>query len=506
VIGSLAIFDYDNDGFLDVYFLNGGSLPEPRQPLENAEESTPRNRLYRNKGNWVFEDVTNQCGLGDAQYGMGVVAGDIDNDGDVDVFVSNFGENRFFVNQGDGTFGDATNESGLDTGRRFGAGNALLDFDLDGDLDLFTASYVKFDMGRHRVRMIKGYEFAIGPKDFEPGNHFLFRNEGNGHFTDVTNEAGLASLKSPGMGVLSADFDEDGDMDLFVANDQSANFLLWNNGAGTFHDGALEGGVAFDRHGKANGNMGIEYADLNGDGRLDFFTTTYQEEMPVYYECIAPGLYQDMTNVAKIDPRLTPHVTWGIGAIDFDWDQDLDLFVSCGHFLENLHHIDDRTQVKVANVLLSNSGKGRFTNVSHQAGSALTVVESSRGAAFDDLDNDGDVDMVVLNTNARPTLGRTQVLVPHGRLIVRLVGTKSNRDAIGSTVTLRTKNGNQQKQVVIAGRGYESHFGTRLTFGLGESEADQLVVKWPSGVTEVIAPKGHDVLLIEGYSSTIEQP
>lgn len=489
VLGSLALFDYDNDGLIDIYFVNGAALPSTK--TKAIATSQPTNRLYRNLGGFRFADVTVQSGLGDLSYGMGVVVGDVDEDGDADVFLSNFGRDRFYLNQADGTFTEAAQACGFSAPARFGAGNSLFDMDLDGDLDLYCATYVEFDFSKHRTRTIAGKEFNTGPNDYPPAADFLYRNNGDGSFTDVSSVAGIDAIRSPGMGVLAADFDDDGDMDVFVANDQQPNFL-WINEAGKFHDEALVAGVAFDRNGKANGNMGVEYADLNGDGRLDLVTTTYQDEMPVYYEALDAGLFTDSTNLAKIDLTLNPHVKWGVGACDFDNDGDNDLFIACGHFLDNIRAIDDRTDVKVKNYLLTNNGNGVFRNVTATAGSAMQVIESSRGAAFDDLDNDGDLDMVVLNINAEATLARNDLPFATTRsLSVRLIGTHNNRDAVGSKVSLRAAPLSRSLcQVVLAGRGYESHYGSRLHFGLGAVSQTSTVlspmiqVTWPTGQTE----------------------
>ncbi|MCY2980865.1 MAG: CRTAC1 family protein [Planctomycetota bacterium] len=495
VIGSLALFDYDNDGLIDIYFVDGAALPGSNL------DYVPSNRLYRNLGNWRFVDVTKESGLGDRGYGMGVVVGDYDQDGDADVFVSNFGHNAFYVNQGDGTFLEQSKTCGIWGPMRVGAGNSFFDMDNDGDLDLYGASYVHFQFDEHKVRIINGYEFHTGPNDYRPAADFLYRNDGDGKFTDVSESSGITKQIAPGMGVLAADFDDDNDIDLFVANDQQPNFLLTNDGTGRFQFDELLAGVAFDRTGKANGNMGVEYADLDGDLQLDLITTTYQEEMPVYYRRNQPGLFTDATNLARLDTTLTAHVTWGVGAVDFDNDGDRDLFFACGHFLDNIRFIDDRTSVKVANYLLVNDGKGRFRNASKEAGSALQVIESSRGAGFDDLDNDGDVDFVIVNVNAAPSLGRTDSNTGNDRLSLRLIGTTGNRDAVGSTVWVTTVSGKKQVQATIAGRGYESHYGSRLYFGSGDDKMATIEVKWPSGLVETFARHGDSMVLIEGQSS-----
>ncbi len=497
VLGALALFDYDGDGFIDLYFVNGAAL------RGSNLASKPRNRLYRNHGDWTFTDVTDESGLGDGQYGMGVVVGDYDQDGDPDVFLSNFGKDTFYINQGDGTFTESAERCGFSAAPRFGAGNSFFDLEGDGDLDLYCASYVEFDYADHKVRTIAGYQFHTGPNDYAPAADLLYRNEGDGTFTDISLSSGVGRLKSPGMGVLAADFDQDGQVDLFVANDQQPNYLLMNDGQGRFEDMGLISGVAFDRFGHANGNMGVEYADLDGDGLLDLISTTYQEEMPVYYQAIEPGLYSDSTNIARIDPTLLAHVNWGIGAVDFDNDGDRDLFLACGHFLDNIRFIDDRTDVKVSNYLLANDGRGRFTNVSSSAGSAVRKIESSRAAGFDDLDNDGDVDLVVLNANASPTIGRTELKgEENGSVVVTLVGTRSNRDALGSRVVAIADSGPPQVQATFSGRGYESYYGRRLVFGLGKSKAVTLEVTWPDGQVEIFKCTHPTMTLVEGHGRT----
>jgi len=498
VIGSLALFDYDNDGRIDIYFINESALPG-----SNLDD-VPRNRLYRNLGDWRFADVTDSSGLGDTGYGMGVVVGDYDQDGDADVSISNFGCNAFYVNQGDGTFREDGVASQLTGPSRVGAGNSFFDMDNDGDLDLYCASYVHFRFEDHRVRTINGHEFNTGPNDYPPAADFLYRNEGDGTFKDVSEESGITLQVAPGMGVLAADLDSDGDVDVFVANDQKANYLLTNDGNGHFQFDELLAGVAFDRTGKANGNMGVEYADVDGDLRLDLLTTTYQQEMPVYYRCINNGIFSDETNLARIDTTLTAHVTWGIGAVDFDNDGDRDLFFACGHFLDNIRFIDDRTAVKVANYLLANDGSGHFTNVTSKSGSAMRVVESSRGAGFDDLDNDGDVDFVVLNVNAAPSLGKTVTNKQNDSISLTLIGTKSNRDAIGSKIFVTSASGKRQMQVAVAGRGYESSYGSRMYFG-SKDRIEWIELVWPGGLREKFARTSDWMHLVEGTGTPIDQ-
>lgn len=502
VFGGLASFDYDGDGLVDLYVVSGVPLKG------NPSPKRPSNRLYRNLGGWKFQDVTESAGLLEEQYGMGVVVADYNEDGQPDLFLSNFGRDALYRNNGDGSFEEVSLSSGLSTAPRFGAGSAFLDMDGDGDLDLYTASYVEFDYQDHRTRTIAGVEFHVGPNDFSPAADRLYRNNGSGQFEEVSEAAGLSELRAPGMAVLAADFDRDGDVDIFVANDQQPNFLLSNDGTGKFEDDGWLAGVAVDRVGKMNGNMGVEYADIDGNGCLDVLTTTYQEEMPVLYLADTPGLFRDATNVARIDPTLTAHVSWGVGAVDFDHDGDRDIFLSCGHFLDNIQYIDDRTSVRTPNYLMANDGRGRFSRVS--LGSNLKeTAKSSRGAVFDDLDNDGDLDVVVLNANDLLTLLRTNVPGERHWRQIRLIGTASNRDALGAFITVSSPRKNpssdgdgqqtiEQVHELYTGRGYESYYGSRVHFGAKNRFDRRIRVQWPSGETEEFESESNQPVLVQG--------
>lgn len=483
----LALLDYDGDGFTDIYFANGTPLPG------NPAEGDGGNALYRNNGDWTFTDVTHSAFADDGEYGLGVVAGDYDNDGDPDLYVSNYGKNTLLANNGDGTFTDITLFSETAGDQRFSAGASFLDMDGDGDLDLYVANYQNFHFDQHIVRKIGGYQFHPGPHDYPPEPDNLFRNNGDGTFLDVSETSGIASVASTGMGVASFDVDDDGDYDVLVANDSRPNFVFLNDGHGNFSESALLSGLAYDRASRANGNMGIEVGDVDRDGQLDVVTTTYQDEMPVLYRNLGSGLFDDLTNRSGIDRSLLAHVNWGVGLVDFDNDMDLDLFIACGHFMDNIRFIDDRTGMKVANYLLANDGKGYFSN--HTAGSGLDTQasESSRGAAFDDLDNDGRIDVIVQNFNSPPSL--FQNVSPAGQsLAIRLVGTDSNRDAAGAMVHV-TSEGRMQSQAVLLGRGYQSHYGQILHFGIAKAVIDQVDVHWPSGKTSRIRKPNSDQVL-----------
>jgi hypothetical protein len=493
IVCGLALFDYDNDGWIDIYFLNGAPL------LGTQMEKAPTHALYRNNGDFTFTDVTQAAGVAETGYGLGVVAGDYDQDGDWDLYITQFGQNVLYNNQGDGTFRRATAEAKLVMPDKMGAGCSFVDMDGDGDLDLYAASYVKFTYDKHITRMIGKYQFHPGPTDYPPSPDALFRNDGDGTFTDVSQPSGIADVVTTSMGTIAYDVDDDGDNDIVVANDQMANSMFINDGKGKFSEEAILSGMALDRLGKANGNMGIECGDVDGDGLVDLFTTTYQDEMPVLYKNLGGPLFMDITNIARIDTSLFPHVTWGCGLVDFDNDTDRDLYIACGHFMDNVQFIDDRTAVKVRNYLLQNDGKGKFTNVTNSAGSGLALVESSRGAAFDDLDNDGDIDVVVINANGRPNILRNDTPATNPSLRMRLIGKNANRMGIGAKVTLTTDSG-AQVGYVVAGRGYQSHYGTDLHFGLGTSSPLTCTVRWGAGKEEVfdLRSASKTLTLVEG--------
>lgn len=476
VVGGFATLDFDDDGFVDIFFVNGMPLGGDG----NAKPTYPA--LYRNNGDFTFSDVTQQAGIGKSSYGMGAVAADYDEDGDTDLYVSNFGKNFLYQNNGDGTFTDVTEVARVALPEKVGAGCAFLDIENDGDLDLYVGSYVQFSLDKHVPKMIGKYGFHPGPTDFPPSPDALFRNDGDGTFTDISASAGILSQASYSMGVIAFDADEDSDIDIFMGNDQRPNTLWINDGKGNFVDQALIAGVAFDRMGKADGNMAVEIGDVNGDGLLDILTTTYQDEMPVLYKNMGNGQFLDQTNVFQIDRRLLPHVKWGCGLFDFDHDSDLDIFIACGHFMDNIQYIDDRTTVKVRDFLLENRS-GKFVNVTGNAGSGLEIVESSRGAAFDDFDNDGDIDIVVLNANARPSVLRNDSNVHSRGLAIRLIGVRSNRSALGAKIQIISASKTQVRQLV-AGRGYQSQYAAVQHVGLANDALDHLLVTWPSGISE----------------------
>ncbi len=472
VAAGLALFDYNGDGLIDVYFLNGA-------PLKGTVlDKPPRNALYRNNGDWTFTDVTESAGVGDLGFGLGTTVGDYDNDGDADLFVNNFGPNVLYRNEGDGTFADVTRQAGVAGGDKVGAGACFFDIEADGDLDLYAANYVEFTYDTHVPSTVDGYRWHIGPRAYPPVPDTLYRNNGDGTFTDVSDASGIGAAAGTGMGLVNGDFDDDGDTDIFVCNDVRCNFLFQNDGKGKFKEVGLMAGVAYNLNGHENASMGVDCADYDNDGLLDLFMTDYQGELPVLYRNLGGGIFEDATLRAGAGSGVRPHVNWGTGFADFDNDGDRDIFIACGHTDDNVDFRDDSTSYRVANILLMNKGEGQFVNVAGLCGDGLAVVESSRGAGFDDLDNDGDIDAIVLNAQAQPTILRNESPVDNHWLDLRLRGVKSNRDAVGARVTVVAGDLTQVAEV-HGGRGYQGYHGSRLHFGLGgRDRVDRVEVRW----------------------------
>ncbi len=494
VSGGLALFDYDGDGFIDIYFLNGA-------PLKGAVlDPPPRNALYRNNGDWTFTDVSDRAGVGDLGFGLGVTAGDYDNDGDPDLYVNNYGPNVLYRNNGDGSFTDVTDAAGVGCGDQVGAGTCFLDMDNDGDLDLYVANYVVFSYETHVPITVDGYRWHVGPRAYPAAVDNLYRNNGDGTFTDVTELSGIGSVAGTGMGVVAGDFDDDGDSDLFVCNDIKGNFFFQNDGQGKFEEIGLIAGVAYDLYGRENASMGVDCGDFDNDGHLDLFMTDYQGESPILYRNLGDCFFEDVTLVAGVGQGAFPHVNWGTGMIDFDNDGDRDLFIACGHTDDNADFRDDSTKYRVANIVMMNTGDGKFVNVSDRCGDGVEPVESSRGAGFDDLDNDGDIDVVILNSQAGPTILRNESTPPNHWLEIELRGTSANRDAVGARVAVVADDLTQIAEV-HGGRSYQGHHGSRLHFGLGNRDRiDRVEVRWPGAPSETFEGIDIDglVTLVQG--------
>ncbi|MDH7501997.1 MAG: CRTAC1 family protein [Verrucomicrobiota bacterium] len=489
VCAGMATFDYNGDGLIDIFFLNGA-------PLRGTKcEVPPTPRLYRNEGNWKFTDVTRESGLAVTCYGLGVAVGDYNNDGHPDLYLNNFGTNLLFRNNGDGTFTDVTRQAGVSDTNHVGAGACFLDMDGDGDLDLFVSHYIDFTYERHHVARFNGYPAYVGPLDYPTTPNRLYRNNGDGTFTDVSEESGIAAHKGAGMGMVCGDLDGDGDTDIVVGNDETGDFLFLNDGKGRFEEVGLFSGIAYNFNGKAHGTMGIDCGDYNNDGWLDLFATSYQQETATLFRNLGKGLFEDATARTGAGEGTLPFVTWGCAIVDLDNDGDRDLFIAAGHLHDNVELFDTTTTYHARNIVQMNLGNGRFVNVSDRCGDGLAVKLSSRGAAFDDLDNDGDIDVVILNSRLEPTILRNDSPPGNHWLEVRLRGVKTNRDGVGARVTV-VSGDLKLVDEVHSGRSYQSHFGSRLHFGLGPRDRiDRVEVQWVGGSRQVIGHPGVDRLI-----------
>jgi hypothetical protein len=492
VVAGLALFDYDNDGLVDIYFLNGAPTPGSRFDVP------PHHELWRNLGGFRFADVTDEAGVGDTGYGLGVVSGDYDNDGDQDLYVSNFGPSVLYRNNGDGTFTSVTEAAGV-ARSLCGAGAAFLDIEGDGDLDLYAGNYVDFAYERNVVERIGDRAYSAGPLAYRSQPDLLFRNNGDGTFTDSSQECGIAETPNATMGLIAADYDGDGDSDIFVCCDNAANQLWRNDGRGRFEEFGFAAGVAFDLDGGTNGNMGVTCEDYDNDGRLDFYVTTFSGELSALYRNTGGGFFTDMARPSQSAASTISHAKWGTTLADFDHDGDRDLFVACGHFWIDARYVDDRTDVKVPNAMLENLGSGKFRDISRQCGDGLGIVASSKGAGFDDLDNDGDLDVVILNANDKPSILRSDLNSPRRSLQIVLRGRTASREGVGARVKV-VAGPREQISEVHRGQGYQSGYGNRLHFGLGEERVTRIEVRWIGGGTDVIEnpPEAAWLLIDEG--------
>ena len=479
-----AALDYDSDGFLDLFVVNGTTL----EGFPKGKE--PTSRLYRNRGDGTFEDTTARAGLALTGWGQGACAGDYDNDGHEDLFVTFWGRNRLFRNRGNGTFQETTAPAGLDTTRtRWGAGCAFLDYDRDGRLDLFAANYIDLDLATAPVPesglcRYKGVPVACGPPGLPGGRNVLYRNAGDGRFVDVSEPTGITkAMGTYGLGVSTLDFDDDGWVDIYVANDSSPSAMYRNNRDGTFTDIGVDAGCAYSQDGKPQAGMGVAVGDYNRDGRMDVFKTNFAGDTSTLYANAGRGMCEDRTFASGVG-RNTRWLGWGVGFVDLDLDGWLDLFLVNGHVYPEVARLKTEAGYKQRKVVYRNRGDGRFDDITEQLGAPVTTPKAGRGAVFADFDNDGDVDVFVNNVNDTPDLYRLDLAQPRHWLTVRLVGTASNRSAIGARVRA-TSGDSTQVQEVRGGGSYYAQNDLRVHFGLGgAARVDRLEVRWPNGLEE----------------------
>jgi hypothetical protein len=422
------------------------------------------------------------------------------------VFLNNFGANVLYRNNGNGSFSDVTQFAGVTGAGQVGAGACFLDMEGDGDLDLYVANYLEFSYDRHKTAQMGGHVIYQAPVHYRPLADQLYRNNGDGSFSDVSQSAGIAAHAGWGMGIVCADYDGDGDTDIFIGNDVAENFLFKNNGQGVFAEVGLMTGTAFTVDGSPSASMGVDCADYDNDGLLDFKVTSYQQELTTLYQNLGDDFFDDVTQKTGAGSGTLTAVTWGVGLVDFDNDADRDLFIACGHLQDNVDKYDDVTRYLQRNILLSNTGQGRFRDVSRTSGSGMDVRLSSRAAGFDDLDNDGDVDVVLLNSRAGPTLLRNDSPGPGHWLQVRLQGRKTNRSGIGARVTVQAGDLRLIDEV-HSGRGYQSHYGERLHFGLGKQQhIERVEIVWIGGGRDVFTdiPADQLITLVEGQSNWLK--
>ena len=495
--GGAAFLDYNNDGLQDIYFVNGAALPPlPKEQSDRSEP--PRNALYRNNGDGTFTNAAVAAGVADTGYGMGCTVGDYNNDGFPDLYVTNFGTNIFFHNNGDGTFTDVTTRTGTGDAR-WGASCAFVDYDNDSFLDLYVTNYVKYTIESDQVCMNKGVRVYCDPRLYEGELDILYHNNGDGTFTDVTESAGFSGATGRGLALAWGDYDDDGDMDAYIANDADQNFLYRNNGDATFTDVSLTAGVGFSEDGEAENGMGADFGDYDNDGRLDLVVTNFQDQTNTLYHNEGTGLFSDVSYASKIGTMSLPYLAWGVSFCDYDNDGYQDLFIANGHLDANVQAFNPTGFYEQPNLLFRNNRDGTFDEVGVDSGSGMRLEKVSRGFAHADYDNDGDLDLLVTNLKGIPDLLENKG-GQNTWLIVKLIGTRSNRDAIGTKVKVTAGNLTQIREV-RSGSSYLSQNDMRLHFGLGKHrQIDRIEIYWPSGLQEQLeAIEVNQILtLVEG--------
>ncbi len=497
----VAFLDYDHDGRQDIFLVNGSRLERIR------DADPPTNHLYHNEGNGQFRDVTRESGMARSGWGNGVCIGDIDNDGFDDLYVTYWGKNLLFRNDGHGKFTDIAAKSGVDgSGKEWSSGCTFLDYDRDGHLDLLVTSYQKFDLastpppGKGSNCEWKGMPVFCGPRGLPFGKVTLYHNRGDGTFEDVSVKAGVRGVEGfYAFTAVAADFNNDGWTDVYIACDSTPSIFFRNNKDGTFSDIATETGIAFNEHGFEQGGMGVAVGDFDNDGKIDLMKTNFAGDYPNLYRNLGGGIFEDQVFKARlaVNPQ---YVGWGVAFADLDNDGWKDIFQVNGHVYPELDAKNGAERYRNPRLVYRNLGGGIFEDVSLMAGPGVQEKRSSRGAAFGDFDNDGDIDVLIMNMGEAPSLLRNDLNSANHWLKIELQGTKSNRSAIGATVMVETAK-LRQTDVVLSQSSYISHNDSRLHFGLGgETAATKITVRWPNGTEEQFpgAAADHLIRLVEG--------
>lgn len=493
MLGGVAIFDYNNDGLPDIFITNGAAIP-------SLTKTDPGywNRLYRNNGDGTFTDVTAQAGVQGVGYSMGVAAGDYDNDGYVDLYVVGVNRNQLLHNNGNGTFTDVTDKAGVPGtipayGKPWGVAAGWFDYNNDGRLDLLVVNYLDYNIATAKLCSINGVRTFCDPNNFRGTPNILYRNNGDGTFTDVSGPSHIGKYVGKGMGLAFADYDNDGFTDIFISNDTFPNFLLHNNGDGTFSEVALEQGVAYTADGSVVAGMGADFRDLNNDGLPDIFhTAMFGNTFPLYRN--TGTQFEDVTGPSGMTEFSRTRTAWGTGAFDFDNDGCKDLFAAGGAILDNEMEVLHRP-TRQPDGLMRNTGKFLFSDVSSTAGAAFLEPKLHRGAAFGDLNNDGKIDIVVNVIGEKPQLLMNRTANGNHWITIRLVGTKDNRDGLGTKIKITTAEGVQFNHATTA-VGYSSSSDKRVHFGLGKADAvDKIELTWPSGVRQMLTNVKADQIL-----------
>jgi enediyne biosynthesis protein E4 len=498
--GGVAVFDYNNDGLLDIFFTNGAAIP-------SMEKTGPQywNRLFRNNGDGTFTDVTEKAGLQGIGYSMGAAAGDYDNDGFVDLYVTGVNRNQLFHNNGDGTFTDVTEKAGVagivpKLGKAWAVAAGWFDYNNDGLLDLFVVNYLNYNIKTATLCRTQGLPAYCSPVDFLGTPNILYRNNGDGTFTDVSEPSHISQYVGKGMGVAFADYDGDGLTDIFVANDTFENYLLHNNGDGTFTNVALPAGVAYNAFGNAIAGMGVDFRDIDNDGKPDIFETAmFGEGFPLYRN-LGGGRFDDVTAATSLAAFTSRSTAWGVGVFDFDNDGNKDLFTANADILDNSMQLAHRPY-PLPDRVFRNKGNLAFEDVSSKAGGSFQVPAPHRGAAFGDFNNDGKIDAAVSVLNGPPEIWMNHSRNANHWIILKLVGVKSNRDGLGTKVKITTSSGSQYNHATTTGS-YNSSDDKRVHFGLGSAAVvDSIELTWPSGIKQVLKNVKADQILTVTESS-----